>query len=93
MWFAALDDPRRLAWFQRFLERLLENEPTVTTLLAKNPFADKAPPAYIRAQFYEYTYAGAVHTEAVHTGAAHTGLWWNRRYLGLYFPAVHLKQE
>ena len=23
MWFAALDDPRRLPWFPRFLERLL----------------------------------------------------------------------
>ena len=24
MWFAALDDPRRLPWFSRFLERLLD---------------------------------------------------------------------
>jgi hemin uptake protein HemP len=27
MWFAALDDPRRVSWFARFLEKLLENEP------------------------------------------------------------------
>ncbi|HEY0799679.1 MAG TPA: lipase maturation factor family protein, partial [Steroidobacteraceae bacterium] len=48
MWFAALDDPRRVSWFARFLEKLLENEPAVTSLLEKNPFADK-PPQYIRA--------------------------------------------
>ena len=30
MWFAALDDPQRRPWFSRFLERLLENEPSVT---------------------------------------------------------------
>ena len=58
MWFAALDDPRRLPWFSRFLARLLENEPVVTALLETNPFPDK-PPTYVRAQFYEYTYAGA----------------------------------
>src|SRR4030095_14177359 len=58
MWFAALDDPRRLPWLSNFLERLLENEPTVTALLAKNPFPDK-PPVYMRAEFYEYTYAGS----------------------------------
>jgi hypothetical protein len=92
MWFAALDDPRRLPWFQRFLQKLLENEPAVTALLAKNPFVDKAP-AYVRARFYEYTYAGAVHTGTVHTGAGQSGLWWERRSLGLYFPAVHLKRE
>ena len=50
MWFAALDNPQRLRRFWRFLERLLENEPTVTALLEKNPFADKAP-LYVRAQF------------------------------------------
>jgi predicted DCC family thiol-disulfide oxidoreductase YuxK len=82
MWFAALDDPRRLPWFQRFLRKLLENEPAVTALLAKNPFAEKAP-AYVRARFYEYTYAGA----------GQRGLWWERHSLGLYFPAVHLRQN
>jgi Lipase maturation factor len=33
MWFAALDDAQRVPWFSRFLERLLENEPSVTGLL------------------------------------------------------------
>ena len=85
MWFAALEDPQRLPWFQRFLGKLLENEPTVTALLANNPFAGKAP-LYVRAEFYEYTYAGAVRRDA-------DGTWWNRRYLGLYFPVVQLKRD
>ncbi len=82
MWFAALDDPQRVPWFSRFLARLLENEPSVTTLLEKNPFPDK-PPTYVRAQFYEYTFA---------EGDEHAaGRWWDRRLLGLYFPTAHLK--
>ena len=81
MWFAALDNPKRLPWFWGFLERLLENEPTVTALLAKNPFADK-PPTYVRAQFYDYIFAGSDKAE---------GQWWNRRLLREYFPPVHLK--
>jgi lipase maturation factor 1 len=84
MWFAALDDPRRLPWFSRFLERLLQNEPTVMVLLQSNPFPDK-PPTYVRAQFYDYTFANSEEQSE--------GQWWDRQLLGLYFPAVHLKGE
>jgi predicted DCC family thiol-disulfide oxidoreductase YuxK len=84
MWFAALDDPRRLPWFWHFVQRLLENEPTVTALLEYNPFPDK-PPVYVRAEFYEYTYADSVEKEK--------GIWWDRKLLGLYFPAAHLKDD
>jgi hypothetical protein len=82
MWFAALDDPRRLEWFARFLEKLLKNEPAVTALLERNPFADE-PPQYIRAQFYDYTFTSGEEKSQ--------GLWWQRRPKGLYFPAVRLK--
>ena len=81
MWFAALDDPQRIPWFSRFLERLLENEPSVTRLLEKNPFPDK-PPTYVRAELYEYTYSGNDHAP---------GQWWERRLAGLYFPKARLK--
>jgi predicted DCC family thiol-disulfide oxidoreductase YuxK len=84
MWFAALDDPRGLSWFQLFLERLLENEPSVTALLEKNPFASKAP-LYVRARFYAYTYTAS-------KDKAH-GLWWQRSLIGLYFPVVRLKSQ
>ena len=82
MWFAALEDPRGLRWFPRFLQRVLENEPAVMALLARNPFPDK-PPLYVRARFYDYTYARREDKSK--------GLWWERRSLGLYFPVVHLK--
>jgi predicted DCC family thiol-disulfide oxidoreductase YuxK len=81
MWFAALDDPRSLQWFSRFIQRLLQNEPSVLELLAKNPFPDK-PPVFVRAQFYDYQYSDSEQKAA--------GLWWSRRLLGAYFPVVHL---
>jgi predicted DCC family thiol-disulfide oxidoreductase YuxK len=82
MWFAALDDAQRVPWFSRFLERLLENEPSVTGLLERNPFPDK-PPTYVRAELYDYTYAGNDHA---------AGQWWDRRLAGLYFPRARLKE-
>jgi lipase maturation factor 1 len=84
MWFAALEDPRRLRWFTRFLQRVLENEPTVTVLMAKNPFPD-TPPVFVRAQFYDYTYSTRQEKAR--------GVWWDRRLLGLYFPEAHLKGD
>jgi predicted DCC family thiol-disulfide oxidoreductase YuxK len=84
MWFAALDDPRRLPWFPRFLEKILKNEPAVMRLMAKNPFPDRAP-KYVRAHFYDYTFSSSVEKAG--------GVWWDRRSLGLYFPVVRLKGE
>jgi predicted DCC family thiol-disulfide oxidoreductase YuxK len=82
MWFAALEDPRGLRWFPSFLQALLENNPTVMSLMQSNPFPDK-PPAYVRAQFYRYSFS-SVEEKA-------TGVWWRRRLLGLYYPQVQLK--
>ena len=84
MWFAALDDPRHLRWFALFIERLLQNDPAVTALLARNPFPGTAP-LYVRAKFYAYTYSTPAEKAR--------GVWWNRRLLGLYFPAVRLPAE
>jgi hypothetical protein len=39
----------------------------------------------VRAQFYDYTYAGSAEKAA--------GLWWDRRPLGLYFPEAQLHGE
>jgi predicted DCC family thiol-disulfide oxidoreductase YuxK len=84
MWFAALDDPRRLPWFWRFVRRLLENEPTVLALLEKNPFPNK-PPVFLRARFDDYRFTD---------GAARSrGIWWQRQTLGLYFPVVRLNAQ
>jgi predicted DCC family thiol-disulfide oxidoreductase YuxK len=82
MWFAALEDPRRLRWFPSFLQALLENNPTVMTLMQTNPFPDK-PPLYVRAQFYRYTYSSGEEKAR--------GVWWERRSLGLYYPEAQLR--
>ncbi|HEX2792088.1 MAG TPA: lipase maturation factor family protein [Steroidobacteraceae bacterium] len=84
MWFAALEDPRRLRWFSGFLKAVLDNEPAVMALMEKNPFPDR-PPRYVRAQFYDYRYSSREEKTS--------GLWWHRRLLGLYFPEVSLKGE
>jgi predicted DCC family thiol-disulfide oxidoreductase YuxK len=77
MWFAALQDPRRLLWFSRFIQRLRQNEPAVTALLEKNPFPDR-PPAYVRALLYDYNYADS--------NEKAEGVWWKRKLLKPYFP-------
>jgi hypothetical protein len=77
MWFAALQDPRRLVWFSRLLQRLRQNEPTVTALLENNPFPNQ-PPVYVRALFYDYNYADS--------NEKAEGVWWKRKLLGPYFP-------
>jgi predicted DCC family thiol-disulfide oxidoreductase YuxK len=82
MWFAALDSPDRLPWFWHFLQKLLENDPAVTSLLRINPFAGKPAPLFVRAQFYQYTYSNSAQKAK--------GIWWDRRRLGLYFPAARL---
>jgi lipase maturation factor 1 len=82
MWFAALDGAEQNPWFLQFLERLLQNEPSVTALLETNPFPDH-PPTYVRAELYEYTFAG---------NDDH-GRWWERRLAGLYFPKAHLRTK
>lgn len=77
MWFAVLQDPRRLVWFSRLLQRLRQNEPTVTALLENNPFPNQ-PPVYVRALFYDYNYADS--------NEKAEGVWWKRKLLGPYFP-------
>ena len=65
-------------------EALLENEPAVTALLETESLSGQAA-RYVRAQFYDYTYASSEEKAK--------GLWWDRRSLGLYFPVVRLKGE
>lgn len=84
MWFAALEDPRGLRWFWRFMQKLLENDPAVTALLRYNPFPQE-PPRYLRAQFYTYTYSDPQQKA--------NGQWWNRRLLGAYAPVVSLRTD
>ena len=85
MWFAALSPNRVGGWFQAFALRLLEGSPSVTGLLAENPFPE-SPPRYIKAELYLYTFTDP--------GARQeTGNWWERRHVGTYFGPVTLGRE
>jgi len=83
MWFAALGGVRQEQWFGNFVVRLLENEPSVTRLLARNPFPDK-PPKYIRAILFKYQFTTSEEHRA-------TGAWWKRREIGEFFPEASLR--
>jgi predicted DCC family thiol-disulfide oxidoreductase YuxK len=83
MWFAALGGPRQEQWFGNFAVRLLENEPSVTRLLARNAFLDK-PPKYIRAILFKYQFT----TSEEHRT---TGAWWKRHEIGEFFPEASLR--
>jgi hypothetical protein len=85
MWFAALGSPRENPWLVRLVQRLLENEPRVLALLAKNPFPG-APPRYVRATLYDYQFT----TMAEH---AETGAWWKREERRAYVPAISRTPE
>jgi len=58
--------------------RLLENEPAVTRLLARNPFPDK-PPRYVRAILFKYQFTTSEEREL-------PVAWWKRREIGEFFP-------
>ena len=85
MWFAALSSYQVERWFVNFMVRLLEGSPDVLKLMSKNPFP-ASPPAYVRAQVYDYHFTSFAEHRA-------TGAWWRRELKGTYMPVVSLKQQ
>ncbi len=83
MWFAALDDPQRIPWFSRFLERLLENEPSVTCLrkriLSPTNRRLMCARSFTNTRMLEVTMRPA---------SGGSGAW-----LGLYFPKARLRTQ
>jgi hypothetical protein len=78
MWFAAMSAPEEYPWTYHLIWKLLHNDKNVTGLFRKNPFADK-PPKYVRAVLYQYQFAEPRNKK---------GLWWNRRKIGDWIPAM-----
>jgi lipase maturation factor 1 len=83
MWFAALGTYRQNPWFVRLAASLLENNPHVTGLLARNPFPEK-PPRYLRATLYDYHFTSWDEHKT-------TGAWWKREKQGEYLPPISLR--
>jgi hypothetical protein len=84
MWFAAYSSPSSQYWFMAFVQKLLEDAPSVTALLEHNPFPDK-PPTYIRALLYQYQFTNWAQRRE-------TGDWWQRQLIVLYMPSTHLRK-
>ena len=81
MWFAAMATTDEYPWTFNLAWKLLHNDPNAVTLFAGNPFPGK-PPRYIRAVLYRYSFAKPGNPK---------GLWWNRDRLGMWLPAMSLK--
>lgn len=84
LWFVP-SSPFFLDWFERFLHRLLEGSPTVTGLLADAPFANQ-PPRLVRVDVYRYRFT-------TQNERARTGDWWQREYLGPFYPLPLLERS
>jgi predicted DCC family thiol-disulfide oxidoreductase YuxK len=85
LWFAALSDYRREAWFTSMAVRLLEGSHDVEALFSVNPFPDD-PPVAIRAELYRYRFTTP-------DERAETGNWWTRQYRGPYLPVIQLRSR
>jgi hypothetical protein len=83
MWFAALDPEHVPPWFAGLCARLLLGSPSVTALLASNPFPG-APPRYVRATFDDYRFSTAAERRA-------TDAWWVRTPQGQFVPPLALE--
>ena len=84
MWFVTLH-PRHLPWFGGFLAALLDNSPTVTALLADNPFGE-TPPRFLRVDAHQYNFTTSAER-------AQTGNWWKRTALGSFSPLPWMERQ
>jgi len=80
MWFASMSAPEDYPWTVTLVNKLLHNDPAATQLFAENPFP-VAPPRYIRATLYRYSFA---------TAQAPAKVYWTRQRIGNWLPAIGL---
>lgn len=78
LWFAAMSTPDRYPWTLHLVWKLLHADPDALSLLATNPFPD-APPRFIRARLYRYTFAPP---------GDPSGAWWRRTLVGEWLPPL-----
>ncbi len=80
LWFASLDDASEWPWVVTAQERLLDGEPTVLRLFARDPFDGKRPIA-VRVVKWQYWFTTPAERRA-------TGAWWRRQEIGEYTPTL-----
>jgi len=76
MWFAAMGTPDQYPWAVNLIAKLLEGDPSVRPLLARDPFPD-APPRFIRVERYRYRFAGYGEDA-----------WWKRERIGQWLEPI-----
>lgn len=81
LWFLALG-VRDTAWFERYLERLLQGDRAALALLRENPFPD-GPPRWIRVTVWRYRFT-------TRRERRETGAWWVRTRLGVLIEPMSL---
>ena len=79
IWFIPPQPPDMKFWFDRFIDGLRRNEPSITGLLKRNPFETHAP-RYIRILTFRYHFTTVEEREQ-------TGAYWQAEFLG-EFPFV-----
>ncbi len=80
LWFASLGHWRQYPFVVRTEVLLLQNDPSVLSLFAGNPFPG-TPPRQVRAVVWQYWFTDLATKRA-------QGLWWRRELRGLYAPAL-----
>ena len=80
LWFASLGYWRENTFVLHTEELLLAGDPQVLALFASNPFP-QGPPQHIRAVLWQYWFTDLATKRS-------TGMWWRRKFLGLYAPAL-----
>lgn len=84
MWFAAFQNYQHNPWLVHLAAKFLVNDKEVDSLIAHNPFHGRAPPKFIRADHYKYSFPKLWSKEAKN------GQWWKRKLIGQYMPPVSL---
>ncbi len=85
MWFEAMAPSPHSGWFFNLLAKLLQGDGETLGLLKTNPFPD-APPRYLRAQYYRYTFTTPEERRT-------SGRWWNRELTGTFYGPVSLSRQ
>jgi lipase maturation factor 1 len=85
LWFASLGTWQEYRWVIWTEERLLQNQPDVLGLFAKDPFAG-APPKQVRSVISQYWFTDM-------KTKRETGAWWRRELLGEYAPALERETD
>jgi lipase maturation factor 1 len=85
LWFASLGAWNEFPMIPNTEIRLLQGSKDVLSLFARNPFPDH-PPQEVRAVIYQYWFSTMQEKRT-------EGIWWTRKLLGLYAPAVELEPD